>query len=155
MYFLLKVSLSQMFKNFFKFERGYMKNNFPIFGIIVALLIIFRWLIADSEYLVQAIAIINLLAFLIVILSITIQIKKALVEKIRKSNVPQDISFREIKTVQKTIDWFTYAPLVPACIVYFIAFASPFGNDIISIVALCLSLSDTYIINTIVSIYKL
>ncbi len=132
-----------------------MKSNLPIFGIITALLIIFRCLIEQSEHLLKAIAIINLVALLIVVLSITVQIKKELIEKIYRLNVPQDISAREIKNMQRTIDLFVYIPLGIACIIYLIVFTSSLRNDIISIVALCLSLSDTYIINAIVSIYKL
>lgn len=132
-----------------------MKNNLPVFGIIMALLIVFRCLTEKSAYLTKTVAIINLVALLIVVFSITIQIKERLVEKIEQSGIPQEISRREKRVVQKRIDCITYIPFCIVAVTYVIFWSSGMFNDIISIVALCLSLSDTYIIEMVVSNYKL
>lgn len=132
-----------------------MKNNLPVFGIVTALLIVFRCLTEKSPYLTETIAIINLVALLIVIFSITIQIKKELTGKIKQLGVPQEITLREIGDVRKRIDIFTYVPLGVFSVIYVALFASTLVNDIISIIALCLSLSDAYIVKTVVNSYKL
>lgn len=132
-----------------------MKNNLPVFGIVTALLIVFRCLTEKSPYLIETIAIINLVALLIVIFSITIQIKKELTGKIKQLGVPQEITLREIGDVRKRIDIFTYVPLGVFSVIYVALFASTLVNDIISIIALCLSLSDAYIVKTVVNSYKL
>lgn len=132
-----------------------MKNNLPVFGIIMALLIVFRCLTEKSVYLTETIAIINLVALLIVVFSITFQIKKELVEKIEQFGIPQEISRREKTAVRKRIDCITYIPFGIIAVIYVVFWASGMFNDIISIIALCLSLSDTYIVKTVVSNYKL
>ena len=131
-----------------------MKNNLPVFGIITAILLAFRILIDNNQQLVLVISLINLAALLMVVLSITDKIKAKISNKIIQSGVPQDIIKREKKQVCRSVDCYTYIPLSIAYIIYLVYFSSELGNDIISIFALGLSLSDTFISDIAANLYR-
>ena len=131
-----------------------MKNNLPVFGIITAILLVFRILLNNNQQLVLVISSINLAALLIVVFSITVQIKTKISNKIIQSGVPQDIIKREKKQVCRAVDCYTYIPLAIVYIIYLFFFSCELGNDIISIFALGLSLSDTFISDVVANLYR-
>lgn len=132
-----------------------MKNKLPILGILMALLIIFRCLTEKSTHLVEFIAIINLIALLIVIYSILVQIKEGLVKRIEAFQIPNAIALREKNSVSKRLDFIVYIPFGLFSILYVIFFPSALLNYIITIVALCLSVSDEYIVEAVTNNHKL
>lgn len=130
------------------------KNNIPIFGIITAILLVVRILLDSNSQLVIAVASINLVALLLVVYSITDQIRTQVTNKIEKSGVPRDIMERERQQVCRNVYCCAYIPLAIIYVIYLAYFSSQLGNDIISIVALGLSLSDTFVANTIANLYR-
>ena len=129
-------------------------NKFPIYGIITALLIVFRCILNNNPQLVIVVAVINLIALLIVVFDVTSKIKTGFSSRIQQTGVPDDIVTREAKRIKKRIDCIVYIPLLVVYIVYPIFWVSNLGNDVITIIALCISLSDSYIVDTIVDSYK-
>ena len=129
-----------------------MKNNLPVFGIITVILVVFRILLNNNPQLVFVVASINLVALLIVVFAITNRAKTTIAEKITQSGVPKDIEIREKKQFRRCIDCWTYIPLAIIYISYLFCFSSELGNDIISIVALGLSLSDSFIANAVANL---
>lgn len=129
-----------------------MKNNLPVFGIITVILVVFRILLNNNPQLVFVVASINLVALLIVVFAITNRAKTTIAEKITQSGIPKDIEIREKKHFRRCIDCWTYIPLAIIYISYLFCFSSELGNDIISIVALGLSLSDSFIANAVANL---
>lgn len=129
-----------------------MKNNIPVFGIITVILIVFRILLNNNSQLILVVASINLVALLVVVFSITVQTKDKITEKITQSGVPKDIRKREKKHLFRSVDCWTYIPLTIFYIDYLVYFCSELGNDIMAIIALGLSLSDSLIADAIASL---
>lgn len=132
-----------------------MKNNIPIYGIATIILIVFRCIFNDNEQLMYIIAFINLIALLLVIFSVTEKTKKQIVEKISLSGAPKEICDREVRSSQIVINLVVYIPVLVLYIVYFVWFTSELWNDILSILALGLSLSDEHIVKALTDIYKI
>ncbi len=129
-----------------------MKNNISVFGVIIAILIVIRVLLNKNPQIVFVVALINLIALLIVVFSITVQIKTIITDKIMQSKVPEDIVKREKRQNYKKVDFCIYIPLLIIYIVYLIYFCSELGNDIISILALGLSLMDSFIADAVANL---
>lgn len=129
-----------------------MKNNLPVFGIVTVILIVFRILLNNNTQLVFVVALINLVALLVVVFAITNQAKAKITEKVTRSGVPKDIRKREKKHLCCSVDCWTYIPLTIIYIGYLSYFSSELGNDIISIVALGLSLSDSFIADAVANL---
>lgn len=129
-----------------------MKNNLPVFGIVTVILVVFRVLLNNNSQLVFVVASINLVALLVVVFAITNQAKEKITEKITLSGVPKDIRIREKKRLCRCVDCWTYIPLTIIYIGYLFCFSSELGNDIISIVALGLSLSDSFIADAVANL---
>lgn len=128
-----------------------MKNNIPLFGIIIAILIVFRVLLNNNPQLIFVVASINLIALLIVVFSITVQIKTKITYIIEQSGIPEDIATREKTQICRIVDGL-YIPLAIIYIVYLVSFCSELGNDIISILALGLSLTDSFIADAVANL---
>lgn len=132
-----------------------MKKQTSTFVIITALLIAFRYLLNNSDQLVFANALVNVVAILLVFLSITAQIIKKTHKRIDDMGIPKEIKFREkkrTKTYARICSYSFYAILV-AC--YLLFLVSELGNDIVSITSLGLSLIDKSIANRIANRIKL
>lgn len=126
-----------------------MKNNIPIFGILMLILIILRFLFNDNPQLIAVVASINLAALLIVLFSLTTRIKERGIKKIERMGTVKHFVSRSCKQFRLLIDCGIYIPYGVASIIYLLCFKCELGNDVISIIALCLSLSDEYIVATI------
>ena len=131
-----------------------MKNNFPVFGILTLLLLLFRIILNKNAQLVYVVSVINLIALLIVVFSISKSIKAGVSTTIHNSGVPQEIIDREIKETFHKLDLLIYLPLAIIVLLYLVFLSSQLGNDIIAIVALGLSVSDSYIADIVINSYK-
>jgi len=129
-----------------------MKNKLPVFGIVTVILIVFRILLNNNSQLIFVVALINLIALLVVIFSISGQAQAKITERIEQSGVPKDIKMREKRIFCQTVDCWAYIPLTIFYIIYLVCLCSELGNDIISIVALGLSLSDSFIADTVANL---
>ncbi len=129
-----------------------MKNNIPLFTVIMVILVILRCLFNNNPQLVVIIAGINLTALLIVLFSITAQLKKRGTEKITRIGAVNHFVKRDNKHFRRAIDCGVYIPYAFISSIYLLYFKCELGNDIISIVALCLSLSNEYIVTTIIDL---
>lgn len=127
-----------------------MKNNIPIFGFIMVILIIVRCSFNSIPQLVLVIAAINLVALLMVLFSITAQIKEQGSNKINRLGPVKHFANRDNKRFCHMLNCVTYIPYTVISIIYLLWFKCALGNDIISIIALCLSLSDQYIVTLII-----
>ena len=130
-----------------------MENNWPVFGILTTTLLVFRILLNNNQQLVIIISVINLVALFIVVYSITTQIKANLSNKIIQSGIPDDIMDRDKKQAYRRVDCYTYFPLTIFYVIYLFFLSSELGNDIISIIALSLSLSSSFISDVITNLY--
>lgn len=129
-----------------------MKNNFPVIGVITVILVAFRILLNNNTQLVFVVASINLVALLVVVFAIINQAKEKITERVTGSGVPKDIRTREKKRLCRCVDHWTYIPLIIIYIGYLFYFSSELGNDIISIVTLGLSLSDSFIADAVANL---
>ena len=127
-----------------------MKNNIPIFGIIMIILIVVRCIFNNNSESLVIIAAINLVALLIVLFSITSQIKDQGKRKIERVGSIKHFINRDNKRFCRLVDRSTFIPYAIISIIYLVRLKCELGNDIITIVALCLSLSDEYIVTTII-----
>lgn len=93
-------------------------KRFPVIIAIMGLLILVRVLINDNDNTVTIIAGINSVALLVVIVSITEQIKTKIKRKLDKSGNPKPIIQREIKVKGRWISFISYSIIVvfPHCI---------------------------------------
>lgn len=130
------------------------RNNIPIFSILTFLLVLVRILLVDNPSIVLWVAIINLMALLIVIVAMIERTKKTLSTVIDDSGVPLEIAKRETDSIKSKLGLSIYIVFVFLSSVYVIWFRSALGNDIISFLAVGLSLADTQIVAVIVDHYK-
>ena len=132
-----------------------MKNSAPIYIFITIFLIVIRNIFNYHPQIDIIISFINLFALLVVIHLITEHILEKVLIRISKSKVPKQIIHREKKNKKNIINLLVYGVFSVFALVYLIFFRSSLGNDIISILALGLSLIDTYLIDTISKNIKL
>ena len=132
-----------------------MKNHTPMFIFFTLFLIAIRCITDNHPDIVFIVSLINLGALLAVIYLITEQVINKVIDRISKSNAPQQIIEREQKDKKITINLIAYIIFIAFALVYLLWFKSSLGNDIISIVALGLSLIDTYLINIISNSIKI
>lgn len=123
-------------------------RNKPTFAIVMVLLIVARCLLNYNMQLTLIVGLINLFSLLTVVVSITEQFKMEFINKMKSYSMLEDIKMREQKKILRTAGCAVYIPLIVLFIIYLIFFVSDLGNDIISILALGLSLSDIYIIKS-------
>lgn len=129
-------------------------RNKPTFAIVMVLLIVARCLLNYNMQLTLIVGLINLFSLLTVVVSITEQFKMEFINKMKSYSMLEDIKMREQKKILRTAGCAVYIPLIVLFIIYLIFFVSDLGNDIISILALGLSLSDIYIIKSIINLIK-
>ena len=132
-----------------------MKTQTSTFVIITALLIAFRCILNDSEQLVFANALLNVVAILLVFISITEQIIKNTYSRIDDMGVPKEIKLREKRRTKIYTRIFSYFFYTIICAVYLVFLVSELGNDIVSITSLGLSLIDKSIAISIANSIKL
>ena len=132
-----------------------MKNQTSTFVIITALLIAFRCLLNDPDRLVFANALVNVVAILLVFLSITEQIVKITHNRIDDMSIPKEIKLRENRCKKIWVRICSYSIYAIIVAVYLLFLVSELGNDIVSITSLGLSLIDKSIAEGIANCIKL
>lgn len=98
---------------------------------------------------------INIVAIVFVLYTIIEKILDDIIDRIKKSEVPLQIIKREIKNTQLKIWGWTIAFSAVVIVWYFLYACSGLGNDIISILALGISVLDDEIIKKITEIYRI
>ncbi len=109
----------------------------------------------DSDRLVFANALVNVVAILLVFLSITEQIIEKIYNRMDNMGIPDEIKLREKKRKKICTRIFSYSFYAIIVAVYLFFLVSELGNDIVSITSLGLSLIDKSIANSIANCIKL
>lgn len=131
-----------------------MKNNFQGIAIFTCILIALRCIVEANPLRDRIVSFINIFALLVVVILITERIKKGLISDIKSYHVPLQIERREIRDLSIRLSLRIYIPYAIISILYFLFLSSGLGNDIISIVALGLSLCDDHIVSISVSLCR-
>ena len=118
-----------------------MKNKLPILGVIMLFMIACRAWLNDSPYEIPAVASINLISLLIVFLAIMGGMRDMVTKNIEQTGVPEDIIQRETNKAYKYVRCL-YVPLFVFAFIYYRCWICELGNDIISIVAIFISLLE-------------
>lgn len=118
-----------------------MKNKDLIFIFIMLLMIACRIWMNNTANEVSAVAGINLISLLIVVVSMTGHMRDRIREKIEQTRVPAQIMGREITKAYKYVGCL-YCPVGIFALLYFMQGTCELANDIISILALFLSLTE-------------
>lgn len=119
--------------------------------ILAAFMIIIRISFNESVYLIQVVAIINLVAFSYVIINIINDSYSY-----AKNNINKKISFIKNGNIKKLkiilcVEYFT---LVVFDVTYLLLFNSNKSNDILSIISLALSITDKEIVGLMTKIIR-
>lgn len=120
-------------------------NKDSIFIISVAVLLcVFRYVVRNSAYLNEIMALFNLVALNYSVWCMFNEAEIELREKNNKSGIGKEILRRNIKKM-KIIRCVTEIILFLVCgIIYFIYMKSATGNDILTIIALCFALEANH-----------
>lgn len=122
--------------------------------IVFCMLIFLRFISEKSENLTIIVSILNIIALLTVFVSIVEQIRISITNKIKNFTVPKEIINREVRNFTTKINIFAYIPFCFLVVIYFCFFSSTLGNDILSIVSLGLSLTNSNIAESIIKKVK-
>lgn len=126
-----------------------MKKNIPILSFTIILAIVIRCIFSASPNLTYLVAAINIIAILFVVFTIVYDIIYNVQERIKESGVPKQIQTREMKKLSSKIYLFSIVITVTLTVLYFFLWCSSLGNDVISILALGLSILDDEIVDNI------
>ena len=125
-------------------------KKISILVITIAIIILLRCIFDSNENIIYIVAGINIVAIVFVLYTIIEKILDDIIDRIKKSEVPLQIIKREIKK------WgWTIAFSAVVIVWYFLYACSGLGNDIISILALGISVLDDEIIKKITEIYRI
>jgi len=132
-----------------------MNKNIPILSISIAIIILLRCLFDNHEKIVYIVAGINIVAIIYVIYTIIEKIVNNIAGRLRKSGAPEQILNRELKNTRNRIWKYSIGINIILIILYFGLWCSGLGNDIISIIALGISVLDDEIVKIISDNYKI
>ncbi len=128
-----------------------MQDRGILAGVLIILLIPLRIIFNYNEQLLYIVACINIFALFVVLHTILRNSRNKIIRYIR--SFPDQLVVRERRKINCMFG-FVYILIFITYIVYLKAFCSECSNDIISILALGLSLFDDYIVDFVVNIYK-
>ena len=131
-----------------------MKNKFQTIAIITLILIVLRCMVEANPQCTLIVSGINVAALLFVVYLITEQIQAGTIDKIKEFHIPEQIEKREITGIKRKIGLCVYLPFAVLSVGYLVFLSSGLGNDIISIIALGLSLCDNHLVSSVVSLYR-
>lgn len=131
-----------------------MKNKFQNVAIVAVVLIALRCIFEKNSQRDYIVAVINIFALLVVVYLITEQIKAGFICNIKSYHVPSSIETREIRAVIIKLSLIVYGVFIIIALLYLLLLTSGLGNDIISIIALALSLCDDHIVSTVVLLHR-
>lgn len=132
-----------------------MSKNIPILSIVIGIIIFLRCIFNDSDKIIYIVAGINIVAIIFVLYTIIDRILYNIINRIRDSRVPDEIVEREIKNTQLILWGWSIGVGVVLLVLYIGCWCSGLGNDIISILALGLSILDDEIVEKVASNYKI
>lgn len=132
-----------------------MNKNISVLSIAIAIIIFLRCILDGNDNIIYIVAGINIVAIIFVVYTIIEKILNNIIDKIKKSKVPEQIINREIASAQVKIWGWSIAIGVIVILVYFWKWCSGLGNDIISILALGISILDDEIVKEITDNYKI
>lgn len=131
-----------------------MKNHNLFLVLFTIFLIIVRCILNANSNLLLVVALLNLLALSVVILSIVDQAKKEIIKKAKESRAPKELVAREKKITIRKMYILTSVIFLVCSSLYLFFGLSELGNDIIAIISLGISLVDLSISNLIVKHIK-
>ena len=132
-----------------------MNKNISVLSIAIAIIIFLRCILNDNDNIIYIVAGINVVAIIFVVYTIIEKILNNIIDKIKKSKVPEQILNREIASTQVKIWGWSIVIGVIVILVSFWKWCSGLGNDIISILALGISVLDDEIVKKITDNYKI
>lgn len=132
-----------------------MNKNISVLSIAIVIIIFLRCILNDNDNIIYIVAGINVVAIIFVVYTIIEKILNNIIDKIKKSKVPEQILNREIASTQVKIWGWSIVIGVIVILVYFWKWCSGLGNDIISILALGISVLDDEIVKKITDNYKI
>ena len=136
-------------------EKVQMNKNISVLSVVIAIIIGLRCMLDGNNKLVFIVAGINIVAMAFVLYTIIEKIVGNITDKIKKSNVPEQIISREIKSTRFKIWGVSIGVSVVAIVLYLLCCCSGLGNDIISILALGISILDDEIVMKVSENYKI
>lgn len=136
-------------------EKVQMNKNISVLSVVIAIIIGLRCMLDGNNKLVFIVAGINIVAMAFVLYTIIEKIVGNITDKIKKSNVPEQIIIREIKSTRFKIWGVSIGVSVVAIVLYLLCCCSGLGNDIISILALGISILDDEIVMKVSENYKI
>ena len=132
-----------------------MNKNISVLSVVIAIIIGLRCMLDGNNKLVFIVAGINIVAMAFVLYTIIEKIVGNITDKIKKSNVPEQIIIREIKSTRFKIWGVSIGVSVVAIVLYLLCCCSGLGNDIISIQAMGISIFDYEIVMKVSENYKI
>lgn len=117
-------------------------------------LIFLRIFLDSSEKLVAIVAMINCVAFAVVMFDVLDRLKAEIINKIQNSTAAKTITQREIFSFSRKYYIFVLIVFIPLLILYVLCWCSSISNDIVSIVALAVSVLDDEIVSLGKSVYR-
>ena len=132
-----------------------MDKNISVLSIVIAIIILLRCVFNNSENLLYIVAGINIVAIVFVVYTIIEKVTNNIIDKIKKSSVPKEIIKREVEHARIKIWGWSLAINIIVIILYIFFWRSNLGNDIISILALGISILDNEIEKKITENYKI
>lgn len=132
-----------------------MSKNISVLSVVIAIIILIRCIFNSNENIIYIVAGINIVALVFVIYTIVEKILDNINDKIKESGVPLRIIKREIKSTRLKIWCWSIAVSVVVIALYLGQWCSSLGNDIISILALGISVLDDEIVRKVTDNYKI
>ena len=126
-----------------------------VMSIVIGLIILIRCIFDSNENNVYIVAVINIVAIAFVICTIIEKTLKKIICKIEESAVPQQIIKREIYDIKHKVWKWTILTSIFFILIYLRKFCTSIGNDVISILALGISILDDEIVEEITQNYKI
>ena len=122
--------------------------------LVFIFLIFLRIFVDSSEKLVNIVAMINGVAFAIVLFDVLDRLRVKIIQKIKCNTAAKTITQREVMLFTKKYYVFILIVIMPFLVFHALCWCSSISNDIMSITALAVSLLDDEIVTLGTSVYK-
>lgn len=132
-----------------------LSKNIWVISIVIGIIIFIRCIFDNDENIIYIIGGINIVAIVYVVCTIIEKILNGIISKIDESGDPRQIRKRETRKI-KIMIWSVCTVLGALIIgIYFSVMCSSLGNDIISILALGISVLDDDIVKNAIEICRI